>query len=189
MKGKLKTKKGRLWGKIIKGAVNMLKSVIVSVIPDPVAAELWMLSLKPTDDIVDALTNDNPNNKEEILHIIQQYTNADVIPFGEVKYIELTERIVNPNLQAITRTLGQIPFVIGKIYTDDNPNNEAQLLAYLEKWVEDGGNQADVARVVGMWIEMMFKNNPAIAMFINQTIQARIEDGDLLNVDWDGDGV
>jgi hypothetical protein len=189
MKGKIKKQLGRGWARIIKGALGVIKSAIASVIKDPIGVELWLLSLKPTDDIVDALSDKDPENGKQVQAIIQNYTNSDVIPFGEGKFNDLVSRIENPQIKDLARVTGQIPFAIGKIYTDNNPQNEQQLKEFLEKWVEDGGNQADIARAVGAWIDIMFKKNPAIAMFINETIQARIEDGELFNVDWDGDGV
>lgn len=186
---KFKLKLGRTWANLIKGALGIIKSAISGAIKDPVGKELWLLSLQPTDKIVDALSDKDPNDKEQIRQIIQNYANSEVIPFGEGKFTQLVERIQDAQIRALVSTAGTIPFAVGKIYTDQNPGNEEQLKAFLEQWVEDGNNQAEVARAIGFYIEVLFKNNPAISSFINQTIQARIEDGDLINVDWDGDGV
>lgn len=187
---KTKSKKfGKFWAKMLIGLITVLRNSLGQYIANENLRNLYFLTLKPSENIINALSDENPDNKEQINEIFQKHLNTAVIPYGQEQFKALSDKIKDPGLMQLVATAGTIPFAVGQIYTDENPENEQQLKAFLEVWVENPENQKNILAAITVWVSSLFKENPALANFIISALEARILAGEFINVDFDGDGV
>lgn len=180
---------GKFWAKMLIGAIDILRKALGGYIADANLRMLYDLTLKPSTDIVNALSDENPDNGQQIAAIFQKHLNQAVIPFGSEQFEVIIAKIKDPALLSLVKATGVIPFAIAKIYTDENPDNDAQLKTYLESFVENPENQKDFLQAMRIWLGALFKNDPMLLNFMMSALEARILEGELINVDFNGDGV
>ena len=181
------SKISEFWKNTIKGALGLVVSLLKSLTEDvEVQADIDTLAA-PLTKVVDALADDNPEDGKQIGVILKQFTNVNLLPRAQEELQELLSKIADPGLQQAAKRFSLIPYNIGIIYTDDNPENDTQLKSYLELWVETKENQNVILNniLLPFLNNVVFKENPAIGAFIVGTIQGQLAN---LNIDIDGDG-
>ena len=175
------------WVRFLQGGITTIRSVISFSIKDELAKRLWLLSLEPSDKIVNALADDNPNDRQQVLEIVRRHTNTQIVPLAEEQFEQrVIANIKNHQLKAFVEVLSVVPLGAARIYTDEDPSNEDQIKTFIEAWLESPENQDKVFQdVLQPWLDSVFKNNPIIGKFIIDTIQGQLEG---LNIDIEGDG-
>lgn len=185
----LKIKLQGLWDEAAKAALALFKKIVGDRIKDPVAKEAFDISLEPSFAIVNALSDQDPDNGAQIKAIVLQHTNQRILPFGQEQFNAVLSKINDPVWAGLLEHLGNVPFGIGNIYTDGNPENEKQLLAFLEKWLENP--EVQKALLSGLFakklLPLVFKKNPEIINLIMPFVEAYLLTGNV-NFDLDGDG-
>ena len=185
----LKIKLQGLWDEAAKAALALFKKLVGDRIKDPVAKQAFELSLEPSTAIINALSDQDPDNAAQVKAIVLAHVNQNIIPFGEAQFNEVLEKMGDEVWKEMLQHLANVPFGIGKIYTDGNPDNEKQLLTFLESWLENP--EVQKALVGGLFgkklLPLVFKKNPEIVNLIMPFIEAYLLTGKV-NFDLDGDG-
>lgn len=174
------------WATMALRLIVALKYLVGGKIPDGPAKEAWLLTLEPTEKIIDALSDEDPENGKQILVIVKKHTNEKIIPFGESQFANLINKIKDDRIRDLVLIFAALPFKVGEVFTDENPNNEEQLKTELEIWAEDPRNQdLLLSNVLGPLLRSLFKNQPFLADLIIDTVNDQIQN---LNLDINGDG-
>jgi len=179
-----KPKLGKIWAALIKGALKFVERKLRKVIKDDIAYEGVTLLTTPLKATADALSDSDPDDKAQIAGIAKRHLNIGVIPYVERRATDLAMKIKNDELRQFVTTVDNIPFAVARIYTDDNPNNDNQLLGYIEAWLEDKENQEVIINVaLRTLIEKVF--DVETAEFLIGLINNQIAG---INFDFDKDG-
>lgn len=175
------------WQSYGQGQIKLLKESIIEFIPEGTAREAWLLSLEPTDKILAAFSDADPNDKAQIEKIVLKHTSENIIPFAAKEIDQIILKIKDTKIRNFVQVLAKLPFGAAQLVTDDNPNNAGQIRTFVEKWAEDPANQAVVMdQLLKPAINGLFKKNPLIAGLLINVIEQATKD---LNIDIDGDGV
>lgn len=166
--------------------IDGLKTLIEKHFPDSTEKQAWVLTLNPTYKILEALTDADPNNKDQLIAIMKEHTSQNVIPFASNEFVKVLDRITDAKLRALVEVISKIPFAVGEIYTDSNSKNNDQLRTYLEEWAESPENQNILLnQVLQPLLEKLFKRNAWLGNFIISTINMRLSG---MNIDINKDG-
>lgn len=174
------------WQNFILGAIRTIKALVNPLLPTSFAREAFELTLQPTERIVNALSDTDPNDKDQIIEIIRIHTNTALVPFAKVQVDELLSKIQDRRLRSLVEVLSIVPFGAANIYTDDVRPNDDQLRTFIEAYLEDGNNQEVLLQdVVAPLLRNILKDQPFVAEFVLGTLTTAL---DSLQLDLDGDG-
>lgn len=179
-------KTNSFWIKTIYRLIDALTFVLGQLIKDEETQELALSTLKPIKSIVGAVTDEDPDNKAQILKIVKMYASQDAIPYAHDELIKIINRIGDDKVRSVVQVTSKVPFMIGQIWTDDNPSNLKQTRTYLEQWLEDAENQKVlIDYLVDPLIRGVFKKQVFLANMLLGTIKDKLAD---INIDIDKDG-
>lgn len=113
-------------------AINFIEKKFVEKVPnDDVRAGLKLL-LNPIRGMVNALSDENPRNAEQIAELWKKWAGNDLVNFGDARLQVLIGNIENDQLRRPLSIIVVPTLNMVRIFTDDNPNNVDQLK---ENWL------------------------------------------------------
>lgn len=131
----------KLWASILKNALNILVGFISTKILDPIAQRAWLDTLEPTKDIIDALSDGDANDKEQVAAIVKEYTHDKAIPIAQEFTTAKIKTIKDEKLQQFLLIISDPVFSAGQLAVNETAENTPEILAYIEEWIEDAATQ------------------------------------------------
>jgi predicted RND superfamily exporter protein len=99
------------------------------------------ISFMPVEDIILALNDDNPDNKEQVTAIILEWINGPVADLIEDIFTDLIEKNDDENLKAVFSQVLMLGIQVLKVYTDNDEKNKEQLKLIFDKFIESPETQ------------------------------------------------
>jgi len=99
------------------------------------------VSFMPVEDIILALNDDNPDNKEQVTAIILEWINGPVADLIEDIFKDLIEKNDDENIKAVFSQILMLGIDVLKAYTDDDQKNKEQLKLIFDKFIESPQTQ------------------------------------------------
>jgi len=118
---------------LILAALKLIDSLFISKIPNADVKAGLRLLLNPIRGMVQALSDENPRNAEQVAEIWTKWAGTDLVGFSGDKIQGLIARIENPQFQKPLSILVVPTLNMIQIFTDDDPNNAEQLK---NNWLE-----------------------------------------------------
>jgi hypothetical protein len=100
------------------------------------------VSFMPVEDIILALNDNDPNNKEQVTAIILDWINGPVADLVEDIFKDLIEKNDDENIKAVFSQVLMLGIEILKAYSDNDEKNKEQLKAIFDKFIEAPETQA-----------------------------------------------
>lgn len=175
----------KMWASILKNALNILVGFISTKIKDPIAQTAWLDTLEPTKDIIDALSDDNLADNEQVAAVIKEYTHDKAIPLAREFTTNKIKLIDDEKLRQFLLTISDPVFTAGDLATNETPQNTPEILTYIEEWMEDAVTQEVL---LGYLLEPLLKkavSNPNVNKIILGQIKAILGQ---INIDLNKDG-
>lgn len=176
----------KAWGGLIKVAFRTIMQLFAAKIKNEKILAVVQTTIIPAEQMVDALSDEDPDNDAQILAIVRRYTNAQLLPKVEATYEEYEARIGDEKLRKVADVASQYVFTMGAIYTDENPDNDAQFRTYTEQFLEDPENQRVLLQEVAFKVIRKYLGNQAYLVDIAEAaVMQKLSE---TNIDIDGDG-
>jgi hypothetical protein len=99
------------------------------------------ISFMPVEEIILALNDDNPDNKEQVTAIILEWINGPVADLVEDIFTDLIEKNDDENLKAVFSQVLMLGIQVLKVYTDNDEKNKEQLKVIFDKFIESPKTQ------------------------------------------------
>ena len=161
---------------LIRSAFGVIESQFINQITNLQVQRAMKLSLKPLRNTIDALSDGNPANDEQVKAIWDGFVSTDLPDFAEAELTVLVDKIKNENTKAVLGTLSD-PFVdIFRLLTDANKDNEAQVNARLQELISDPKSLEVLVRNVAIPIAEKIKNDE-VRKFLIAYLQSILEGG------------
>lgn len=137
-----KKKKFRLFKKIgataLLAALRFLDKKFIDKIPNTDIQNMARLLLMPFVGTIKALSDGNPRNAEQISAIWRKWTNSELYEYSIATSNKYLERIPDEHLREAISHLSLPLLGMIQIFTDDDPNNNAQLKSSWSEFIKDG---------------------------------------------------
>jgi len=112
---------------LITFALGLIEKYFISKVPNEDVKAGLRLLLNPVKGMVDALSDENPRNSEQVADLWKKWAGTDLVGFGGEKLQVLIGKIEDPKFKRPLSILVVPTLNMVKIFTDDDPNNEEQL--------------------------------------------------------------
>lgn len=99
------------------------------------------VSFMPVEDIILALNDNDPNNKEQVTAIILEWINGPVADLVEDIFKDLIEKNDDENLKAVFAQVLMLGIEVLKAYTDNDEKNKEQLKIIFDRFIESPDTQ------------------------------------------------
>lgn len=99
------------------------------------------VSFMPVEDIILALNDDNPDNKEQVTAIILEWINGPVADLIEDIFKDLIEKNDDENIKAVFSQVLMLGIQVLKVYTDNDEKNKEQIKIIFDKFIESPETQ------------------------------------------------
>jgi hypothetical protein len=120
---------------IIKIMLNYIESKFVAKIPSLDVRQGIILLLDPIRKMLDALSDEEPRNKEQVTAIWRNFVNTDFADYSNVQLEKLVSGIEQDQLRAILAVIVTPAIELMRAVTDDEPANDEQAKAILDKFL------------------------------------------------------
>lgn len=160
--------------------VQLLKDFTPSLIAEvqsPALAGGVERLLGRTEEVIRAITDENPENREQLEAILSRFLGEDVVSTFDGFSDELLLKIQN---ERVRRGLGllSVPVVDAlRLLTDENPDNAAQAEVVLDTFLENPEVQNFVTTDLAVPVMEKLIPNPIIRGFILQGMVIGIQQG------------
>lgn len=138
---------------IVKTAMRLLSGAIALWVKDPERLILIQAALGLPVDVVDRLSDDNPNDDEQMLDIVNTTiknsplrTALDGLVLGRIARLD-------PDIRPIPESIYAESLTIADLLTDDDTDNNAQMRAYLKRLPADPDADKLLTAVIGIWAD------------------------------------
>ena len=147
-------------------AIKMLFSITssqINRIEDDYAKDVLGLLVKLPADIVDALADKDPNDKEQMRVIVDGFLNqSDFVEVNEQKLAELISKIDHIETRKTLLILLPVPFDILKLLFDSNTDNVEQIKQKLDGFLKS----PQMFELFKIWISALVKDEPTASMIV-----------------------
>lgn len=122
---------------IAKLAVDFADKQVDKRVSDPLANEGVNLIFPLTHSIIEVLSDDNPDNSEQVKQEVLKWLNKPLADFMDEIIKALAERQEDENVKALLLFLGTRFIEVLRLLSDDDNHNKEQLAAFWESVVLD----------------------------------------------------
>lgn len=122
---------------IAKMAVDFADKQVDKRVSDPLANEGVNLIFPLTHSIIEVLSDNNPDNSEQVKQEVLKWLNKPLADFLDEIVQTLVQRQEDENVKALLLFLGARFIEVLRLLSDDDKGNKEQLAAFWEKVVVD----------------------------------------------------
>lgn len=115
-------------------ALNFIESALLKRIESERIDTGLSLVVARLKQVVAALNDENPDNKAQVLEIVNEFFNVDFSDFAKQVVSEEIARIDDENVRKIAQYALDRSIDLVKLLTDENLDNKAQFQAFLDFW-------------------------------------------------------
>ncbi len=133
--------KKRIISRLVAGAIlvslNFIERRFINNLPgDDIRATLKLL-LVPIRGMVNALSDGDPRNAEQVRELFKKFTNKDVSDFVDDKIIEIANKIAHEDGKKVVLHFALKSTNVIRLFTDEDPDNKRQLTLWLKDLYDD----------------------------------------------------
>ena len=175
------------WKKYALAQAELLQKMISEEIPDSTEKTLWLLSLQPTTNIINALADEDPQDGKQITEILKAHANKSLLPFGAGELQKIIDRIENENLRMLISVLSEVPIKLVSLALEKEKGDLSKpLLTFIEAWIENPSNQSVLLdKGLNPLIVKAFKGETWFGQLLVGALKTRLG---TVNIDLDKDG-
>lgn len=122
---------------LIRFALNLIEDKLINKIPNADVRTGAKLLLRPLRGMVDALSDTDPENTDQIREVWQTFLNKEFAEFSHVQLDKLVSGIENPKYRNGLSLLVAPAIDLMRVHTDDNPANDEQAKAILDEFIQN----------------------------------------------------
>lgn len=154
-------------------ALNFVETRFIDRIPNMDVRTGAKLLLDPIRKMIDALSDEEPRNEEQVLQLWRQFINTDFADFGAVQLDKLVKGIENEQLRGVLSILISPAIDLTRAMTDENPANDKQALAILNQFIENPDvHEVFLNDLLKPILEKVVKDPATVAFILTLVAQA-----------------
>lgn len=122
---------------IILPALNLVEKRFIDRIPADDVKNGLKIFLTPVRNMVEALSDEEPRNAEQVREIWRKFVNLDLTDFSQSVVLRLIGKIKNEEVRRPLATVASPVVDMVRVSTDTDPRNEEQIKALWLAFIQD----------------------------------------------------
>lgn len=118
---------GDIIAAILKMGVNIAQGQVEKKIDNPLVEKGVLLIFPLTKELIDVLSDKNPDNEEQVRAVMLEWTNGPLADYLEQIFAAFVEKQKDENAKALIAFFTAVFVQALRIYSDDVDDNKAQL--------------------------------------------------------------
>lgn len=128
---------GQIVAQILKFGVNIAQGQVEKKIDNPLVEKGVLLIFPLTRDLIEVLSDKDPNNEEQVRKIMLEWTNGPLADYLEQIFAAFAEKQKDENAKALIAFFAAAFVEALRLYSDEVDDNKAQLDKLLDGIVSD----------------------------------------------------
>lgn len=128
---------GQIVAQILKFGVNIAQGQVEKKIDNPLVEKGVLLIFPLTRDLIEVLSDKDPNNEEQVRKIMLEWTNGPLADYLEQIFAAFAEKQKDENAKALIAFFAAAFVEALRLYSDEVDDNKAQLDKLLDSIVSD----------------------------------------------------
>lgn len=128
---------GQIVAQILKFGVNIAQGQVEKKIDNPLVEKGVLLIFPLTRDLIEVLSDKDPNNEEQVRKIMLEWTNGPLADYLEQIFANFVAKQKDENAKALIAFFAAAFVEALRLYSDEVDDNKAQLDKLLDSIVSD----------------------------------------------------
>ena len=172
-------------GKLLIKLLRVYTPALLALIPSPALAAAVAKLFARVEEIIAALTDEDPNDAEQVGKVLRRFVSEDAVPIADGVIEEKLLLITNDRARR-GLTLFSAPVMDTlRLLTDEDPDNAAQAEVVFDTFVLDRANQDFLIADLLVPVLEQRITNPMLRAILMETLESGLRQGatDLAEID------